>query len=51
MADQLESEFIEQINQNLGIADKVGRIYFPDADESADVLQEMMSALAILPAF
>jgi RNA polymerase sigma factor (sigma-70 family) len=44
MGDQLESEFIELINQNLGIAHKVGRIYFPD-DEREDVLQEMMYQL------
>lgn len=37
--------FIQLINQNLGIACKVGRIYFQDKDERADVIQEMMYQL------
>lgn len=38
-------EFITQINQNLGIAHKVRRIYFQDNEEGEDVLQEMMYQL------
>lgn len=45
MADQLDGSFIEHINQNLGIAHKVCRIYFQDVDEREDVLQEMMYQL------
>jgi len=45
MADPLDSSFIYQINQNLGIAHKVCRIYFEDVDEREDVLQEMMYQL------
>ena len=45
MADQLDSSFIQHINQNLGIAHKVCRIYFQDIDEREDVLQEMMYQL------
>lgn len=45
MADHLDSTFIGHINQNLGIAHKVGRIYFEDDDEREDVLQEMMYQL------
>jgi len=35
----------QQLNQNAGIARKVGRIYFPDADDREDALQEMMYQL------
>ena len=45
MADHLENTFIEYINQNLGIAIKVSRIYFEDAGEREDLLQEMMYQL------
>ncbi len=43
--DDLESAFINQVNQNLGIMHKVGRIYFQDTDEREDVMQEMMYQL------
>ena len=45
MADPLDSIFIQHVNQNLGIAHKVSRIYFYDAVEREDVLQEMMYQL------
>jgi RNA polymerase sigma factor (sigma-70 family) len=45
MADSVDNAFIEQINQNLGIAYKICRIYFSDPDDQDDVLQEMMYQL------
>lgn len=37
--------FLEQLNQHLGIAHKISRAYQPDADERADLLQEMIYQL------
>lgn len=45
MAGQLNDEFIQQINQNIGIAHKVCSIYFSNLHEREDVLQEMMYQL------
>jgi len=45
MADPLNDSFIQQINQNLGIAHKVARLYFTEWDDRDDVLQEMMYQL------
>lgn len=45
MADPLNDSFIQQINQNLGIAHKVARLYFSEWDDRDDVLQEMMYQL------
>lgn len=45
MNKQIDSNFLEVINQNIGIAHKVCRIYFQDADEREDLLQEMMYQL------
>ena len=45
MADTIDNVFIQQINQNLGIAHKICRVYFTDADDRDDVLQEMMYQL------
>src|SRR5215467_5819203 len=45
MSDQVDHIFVEQINEHLGIAHKVSRIYFPDEDDRKDVLQEMMYQL------
>ncbi|MBC7849040.1 MAG: sigma-70 family RNA polymerase sigma factor [Chitinophagaceae bacterium] len=45
MHNQINSEFLEVINQNIGIAHKVCRIYFQNADERDDVMQEMMYQL------
>lgn len=44
MADKQET-FLQQINQNIGIANKVSRIYFEDIQEREDVMQEMMFQL------
>jgi RNA polymerase sigma-70 factor (ECF subfamily) len=41
----VDSIFIEQVNQNLGIAHKISRAYFADADDRADAFQEMMYQL------
>ena len=40
-----EQRFLEQLNQHLGIAHKLSRAYQPDADERADLLQEMVYQL------
>lgn len=45
MTDPIDEIFIQQLNENLGIAHKVGRIYFADDDDREDVLQEMMYQL------
>jgi RNA polymerase sigma-70 factor (ECF subfamily) len=45
MSERIDNGFIQHINQNLGIAHKVSRIYFQDADDRKDVLQEMMYQL------
>jgi RNA polymerase sigma-70 factor (ECF subfamily) len=45
MSEHIDNSFIQHINQNLGIAQKVSRIYFHDADDCKDVLQEMMYQL------
>lgn len=45
MADPNDGVFIQLLNQNLGIAYKVGRAYFPDRDDREDALQEMMYQL------
>lgn len=43
--DAMDDEFISEINQNIGIAHKVCRIYFSSTAEYEDVLQEMMYQL------
>src|SRR5690606_20671275 len=45
MEAQLEDIFIEQVNQNVGIAHKVCRIYFPSEADREDVMQEMFYQL------
>ena len=45
MADTVSDEFVQRVNQHLGIAHKVGRVYFPDETEREDVVQEMMYQL------
>jgi RNA polymerase sigma-70 factor (ECF subfamily) len=45
MDSPVDSTFIQQINDHLEIAHKVSRVYFPDADERADAMQEMMYQL------
>jgi RNA polymerase sigma-70 factor (ECF subfamily) len=41
----MDDEFLEKINQNLGIAHKVCRIYFNSTADFDDALQEMMYQL------
>jgi RNA polymerase sigma factor (sigma-70 family) len=45
MSDSIDSVFIQQINQNIGIAHKICRLYFRVADDHDDALQEMMYQL------
>jgi RNA polymerase sigma-70 factor (ECF subfamily) len=45
MSDYLDKTFIQNINQNLGIAHKIARIYFINMGEREDVIQEMMCQL------
>ena len=45
MADSSDDAFIREINRCLGIAHKICRVYFKDADDREDVLQEMMYQL------
>src|SRR5690606_31553146 len=45
MAVNPEEAFIQQINQNLGIAHSVCGIYFTDEDEKSDLIQEMLYQL------
>jgi RNA polymerase sigma factor (sigma-70 family) len=42
---RLDDEFIKQVNEHMGIAHKVSRLYFKYAEERDDVLQEMMFQL------
>ena len=42
MTNPLDDSFIHAINQNLGIAHKVCKLYFTDMDDREDVLQEML---------
>lgn len=45
MAGTIDRTFLEQLNEHLGIARKVSRIYFPDIHDREDVFQEMMYQL------
>lgn len=45
MAESIDNEFVQLLNQNLAIAHKVSRIYFDDAETREDVVQEMMYQL------
>jgi RNA polymerase sigma factor (sigma-70 family) len=45
MDDRINDEFIQLVNQNLGIAHKICRVYAMDAEGREDVLQEMMYQL------
>lgn len=45
MAQQLDESFMQQLNQHQGIAHKVCGIYFSDAEEKQDVVQEMLYQL------
>jgi|SRR5690606_20651033 len=45
MVDNSEEAFVQQINQNLGIAHSVCGIYFTDEDDKSDLIQEMLYQL------
>lgn len=45
MTDPLAQTFLKQINGHLGIAHKVCRLYCQDAEDRADLLQEMLYQL------
>jgi len=45
MAQHVDDTFMQQLNQHLGIAHKVCGIYFSDAEEKQDVVQEMLYQL------
>jgi RNA polymerase sigma factor (sigma-70 family) len=45
MSESVDSTFLQQINQNLGIAHKICRGYFQDKEDRADAFQEMMYQL------
>lgn len=40
-----QKTFLDQLNQHMGIAYRISRAYQPDADERADLLQEMIYQL------
>lgn len=42
MGEYLDSSFVRDINQNIGIAHKIARLYFDVAEEREDAIQEMM---------
>ena len=45
MAQQVDETFMQQLNQHLGIAHKVCGLYFAEAEEKQDVVQEMLYQL------
>jgi RNA polymerase sigma factor (sigma-70 family) len=45
MASPVDSIFVQKVNQNLGIAHRVCKVYFFDDDDRKDLLQEMMYQL------
>lgn len=45
MKKSVSDTFLQLINEHVGIAHKVCRIYFPDADDRADAHQEMLYQL------
>ena len=45
MAKDIDRAFLEIVNQNLGIAHKIARVYFDDPASREDVIQEMMYQL------
>ena len=45
MANDIDSTFLNLINQNLGISHKIARVYFDDPASREDVIQEMMYQL------
>lgn len=45
MSVRIDESFIQLINENIGIAHKIGRAYIPDPVERQDAIQEMMYQL------
>jgi RNA polymerase sigma factor (sigma-70 family) len=45
MEPQINDAFVQELNQHLGIARKISRVYFPDPDDRQDAMQEMMYQL------
>lgn len=45
MSVRIDESFIQLINENIGIAHKIGRAYMPDPVERQDIIQEMMYQL------
>ncbi len=45
MNPQINDAFVKELNQHLGIARKIARIYFFDEDDRQDAMQEMMFQL------
>lgn len=45
MSVRIDESFIQLINENIGIAHKIGRAYIPDPVERQDIIQEMMYQL------
>jgi RNA polymerase sigma-70 factor (ECF subfamily) len=45
MADSIDAGFVRLVNENLGIAHKVCRLYYSDAADREDALQEMLYQL------
>src|SRR5690349_10706367 len=45
MAKDIDSAFLNIVNQNLGIAHKIARVYFDDPASREDAIQEMMYQL------
>ncbi|RAJ90865.1 RNA polymerase sigma-70 factor (ECF subfamily) [Larkinella arboricola] len=45
MNTSIEERFLAQLNQHLAIAHKISRVYQSDADERADLVQEMIYQL------
>src|ERR1043165_7545437 len=45
MEPQINDAFVQELNQHLGIARKISRVYFHDPDDRQDAMQEMMYQL------
>jgi RNA polymerase sigma factor (sigma-70 family) len=45
MTESLDTVFVQLVNENIGIAHKISRVYFEDHDDRKDLLQEMMFQL------
>ncbi len=45
MDPQINDAFVRELNQHLGIARKIARVYFNDPDDQRDAVQEMMYQL------